>query len=37
MARKRKMFSNGKRLRRKNMTQMRLLRKARIDFKKVGF
>lgn len=37
MARRRKMFTNGKRLRRKSMTKMRILRKSRIDFKKVGF
>ena len=37
MARRRKMFTNGKRLRRKSMTKMRTLRKMRIDFKKVGF
>ena len=35
--RKRRMFSNGKRLRRKTMTKMRTLRKMRIDFKKAGF
>ena len=37
MARRRKMFTNGKRLRRKSMTKMRSLRKMRINFKRVGF
>ena len=37
MALRRKMFTNGKRLRRKSMTKMRSLRKMRIDFKRVGF
>jgi len=37
MGRRVRMFSNGKRLRRKSMTKMRSLRKMRIDFKRVGF
>jgi hypothetical protein len=35
--RRRKMFTNGKRMRRKNMTAARMLRRMRIDFKKAGF